>query len=205
MASIVYSEKKLKRRSIQIISFVVILIYIIVVNFKVLFSYELLLEEISSNESLFQINQTKKKICDYKDLNTRIILSYIDLFNRMILPFPFMIFTTAWLIYKIIFLRKKVISANRPDKNFFKRFWLSATTVSFNLIYLFLNLPQIVGWLLPQYNMSENAFSYLIVSYISLVSYAINFIVLFISNRLFRQQLFLLFKLNKPKKTILTH
>ena len=207
VASIIYCVKKLKQKSIQMISFVIIFMYNMSIHVRVLFSFEMFLKEmLFSNTNISLTNQTKAEFCDYKDLNTRLTLSYIDLFNRVILPFPIMILTSVWLIYKIIFSRKKALGKNGSDKGFLRRLRLSTTTITFNIVYLFLNLPQIVGLLLPQYDSPEIMLFYLTVTYASFVSFAINFIVLFISNRLFRQQLFHMLRItdrqNKRNTTI---
>ena len=189
VVSIVYSVKKLKERSIQIISFVAILTYNILVQVKVLFSLQIF----HSDNSL---NETNGDFCGFMDLNAQLTISYINLFNRVLFPFPVLTLTSVWLIYKIIFSRKKALGKNGSDKGFLRRLRLSTTTITFNIVYLFLSLPETLTYLMPEYNSNKNMPFYLAATYTAFLSYAINFIVLSVSNRLFRQQIFNFFRIS---------
>lgn len=131
-------------------------------------------------------------MCSFKDATIDIILSYMDLVNRVILPFVLMIICSCLLTYSIFKSRQKVIVnyASNDNHTFKKDLKLSVTSVLLNLIYVLFCLPISIN---DFANFSE--FNFTLTLYIFYMTYAVNFYIVLMFNSLVRREFLILFRL----------
>ena len=119
------------------------------------------------------------------------ILSYFDMFNRVLMPFILMLLSSILLVSTIYKSRKRVIqNYNKMDNKIFKKdLKLAFTSLILNFFYVLLNLPisinEIINFIDPAYFLSLYSFY---------ASYSVNFYLLLFSNFIFRQEFYNLFK-----------
>lgn len=140
-------------------------------------------------------NQTSK-VCKIDEANLRLIVSLMDLVNRVFLPFLFMLSSSILLIHALFQSRNRIVENFLADENktFYAEIRLTTTSLSLNLIYILLNLPKSVIDIFPSiYTLNLFIYSY----YLFYLSYALNFYILLLSNSLFRNEFISMLKLNK--------
>ena len=198
VASIVYSKRILKSKNFQIITLAIIVFYNLFYHIEVLLWYQIIpVKAVNYSTNLTsEIDNSTLLSCNFKDMNAQNIISFMDLMNRVLIPLTLMMLTTVWLIYKIAISRIRIISSynSKHSKAFNKQMKFSATIISLNIIYLFLSLPLSVEVFLPQYNSNAYFVIYLTATYMFYMGYAINFYIVFASNKLARKQFFLFLK-----------
>ena len=188
VASVVYSNKILKNIFIQIIALVIIVLFNSFYYIEVAYWFQI--GSVASNITTNTTDSNVLMSCNFKDLNTQNIISYMDLINRVLIPFPFMMLTTIWLIYKIVNSRSRIILnyASKQGRAFNRQIKFSITVVSLNIIYLLLSLPLSVEVFLSEYNSDAYLIIYLALTYLFYAGYAINFYIILASNKLARRQ-----------------
>jgi len=130
----------------------------------------------------------------YLDSNvSTILVSYMDLAIRVILPFTMMSVLTGLLIKSVFESRNRIVEnfLAEQNKTFYKEIRLSFTSILVNLLYIITQLPASIAYYYPQY-FSKNAFNATI--YIFYLNYASNFYILLSTNSLFREKFFKLFE-----------
>ena len=119
------------------------------------------------------------------------ILSYFDMFNRVLMPFILMLLSSILLVSTIYKSRKRVIqNYNKMDNKIFKKdLKLAFTSLILNFFYVLLNLPISINDII---NFNDPA--YFLSLYSFYASYSDNFYLLLFSNFIFRQEFYNLFK-----------
>jgi hypothetical protein len=139
---------------------------------------------------------TKRNICSFGDESKLdSVLAYLDLINRVVLPFILMLVSSILLIVCIFKSRQRVLKnyTNLENKIFKRDVRLAFTSLILNCFYVTLNLPLSFNELFEVHDV-HYAFSV----YMFYASYGVNFYLVFISNFLFRKELF--YCLNKARK-----
>jgi hypothetical protein len=127
------------------------------------------------------------------------VIYWMDLFNSVVIPFIFMIVINALMISHIKKSRKRIHQVSSHNKKTLlmdRKFAILAIT--YNFLFLVLNLPNMVFLLVSVYVNIEpelNTFLYYITATIYYNLFAIEFFVQFVANSLFRAQAITLFKL----------
>ena len=176
-----------------------------IVYFAVLISYEavfylptLIYWNVSEKSLRNETNVTDMMVysCGPVDRNAYNILSWIDLGNRVIVPFFLMIVCTLMLIGKIFQSRIKFISNRRlaENKTFRRDIGFSTTSILINVIFLVLTLPVSVWVFVPEFSGSQNEDVWILVQYLIYTCYSSDFIIILVTNSLFRSEFFSLFK-----------
>lgn len=143
-------------------------------------------------------NQTNKtsQVCRIDSLELMLVVSLLDLVNRVIVPFTVMFVCSILLIYSLFESRSRIVEnfLAEENKTFFTEIRLATTSLSLNLIYILLNLPISIIDIFPQiYTLNLFIYSY----YLFYLSYALNFYILLLSNSLFRKEFFNFLNLRK--------
>lgn len=143
-------------------------------------------------------NQTfNSSNCIFIDTDSRLFITYMDFFNRVIMPGVLMIIFTILLFYYVIKSRS-ISNSTLKSKRIYRDLKLSITILSFNLFYMVLQLPlTIVYILIPDYY--TNIY-YIFACYIFYSSYAFNFYILLFTNSLIRNELLLWFSVESNTK-----
>lgn len=142
----------------------------------------------SANDSL---------VCNYKTYEYQTLLSYMDLINRVFLPFLLMTIFSIALIIIIFKSRIRILASGSisEKKTFKKDVKFSISILIFNFIFLLCNLPLSLFLLYPDY--LEFPFLYILLCWLLFVSYTINFYVLIFTNSVFRKEALSIFNFNK--------
>lgn len=182
----------------QFIFFLIVCAYNSVGYIQILFFYTIL--KVSDDQT-----NTTILICDIKEDQYRLIAYYYDAINRVYAPFVLMTICSIFLLISIIRLRKRIsesLSSNNHNK-FKKDIQLMFTLLVLNIVYILLNIPSLVAFMIS----FSSSFSFLTI-YILYSVYGINFFIpyLLINNSLFREQFinisgtfFKNFKINRKK------
>ena len=138
-------------------------------------------------------NVTLTIVCDFADRNAQLLISYMDLIARAVVPFFLMIICSVTLIYSLIKSRLRVVENFLAEENqsFYKELRLAVSSISLNLIYIITQLPlSIIMFQTDYFSDLYYEFSF----YIFYFSYAINFYIILATNSLFRSRFFSLFR-----------
>jgi len=138
-------------------------------------------------------NVTLTLICDFVDTNAQLLISYMDLIARAVVPFFLMIICSVTLIYSLFKSRLRVVENFLAEENqsFYKELRLAVSSISLNLIYIITQLPlSIIMFQTDYFSDLYYEFSF----YIFYFSYAINFYIILATNSLFRSRFFSLFR-----------
>jgi hypothetical protein len=130
-------------------------------------------------------NETLTITCDFVDTNAQLLISYMDLIARAILPFFLMIICSVTLIYSLFKSRMRVVENFLAEENqtFHRELILSVSSLSLNIIYIATQLPISITIFESQL---DNFFE--LTFYIFYISYAINFYIILATNSLFRSR-----------------
>ncbi len=141
-------------------------------------------------------NSENKTDCDFVNSLSKNTTGYMDLANRVVVPFLLMIIFTCLLIDYIFQSRRKIRHKNKSKdiKKTIKDIKFAVTSVALNVMFVLFNLPVSLVIFSPAYYQN---FPSLICLYIFYGGYAANFYILFLTNSLFRNETFMLFKLRK--------
>ena len=172
----------LRKKSFQLIYLVAILAFNALIYLVVI--VDVSLDQADSNKTVLA------RRCRFKTNQIAIAIKFIDLINRVAVPFLLMIFSTALLIY-LIFQSKNylvtIVLAKTRRRNRQVRF--SVIAVLLNLVYLSFCLPLSI-WMLTD-NERNREYRYFI--YLIYCFYGLEFYLIFITNFLFRSEVVKLF------------
>ena len=128
--SIAYLAKKdfLRQKKIQLIYIITIALFNIILYVPIGINYDLVIVE----------NQT---VCTYVDTFWQETYGYIDLTNRVIIPFVLMIIFSILIIYTIFTSRSRMASNTRANRTFRKDVKFSLICITLNTSYIVFSLP----------------------------------------------------------------
>lgn len=176
----------LRNKTSQRIYFLAIICFNFIFYMPVLLIYEL---KEAHNSSM------SDPVCTFSDSGN--ILFVMIFTNRIFLPFLLM-FTATILLIQTIFSSRNRIQANytfRENYRFRKDVKFAFTSITINIMFIILNLPFILVYFLFRFDM----IMLVLTLNLFLISYAINFYLILVSNYLFRKQFFLLFDSKKHR------
>jgi hypothetical protein len=181
--SIAYLAKKdfLRQKKIQLAYIITIALFNLILYVPIVISFDLVIVE----------NQT---VCTFVDTFWQETYGYIDLTNRVIIPFALMIIFSILIIYTIFASRNRTTSNARANRTFRKDVKFSLISITLNTSYIVFSLPISIiffiqnFWLNPFYK-----FFYLF----SYISYMANFYLIFLANSLFREGFYSIFICSK--------
>ena len=127
------------------------------------------------------------------------IFYYIDLFNSTLMPFIFMVLTSFLLVCKIYKSRSKFQSKSKNNIKQKKDIKFAISSITLNLIFLFFNLPMCIYQILP---VSKVLSAYVIFNNLFYTSFSTQFIILFLTNSLFRKQFMKLLRIKDKSNQI---
>ncbi len=130
-------------------------------------------------------------LCTFINANSQTLISVMDLFGRVLIPFILMSIFSLALLHTIFESRRRVSSANRPNRMFKRDIRFAISSVLLNFIYLSFHLPLSVYVFFPDY---FSDLYYMFDIYILYACYSTNFYLIFISNSLFRNEFILIFR-----------
>ena len=187
--SIVYPSKRfaLRKKSNQIIWYLLVVVMVMAYYTPIFFFYELQPNETAANKS---DNQSEYS-CNFEDQNAVLLVSYMDLVIRVLVPFFLMLLLSILLTYSLFESRKRLVENFLAEENqtFYKEIRLAVSSISLNVIYIFTQLPVSITIFYTGYSNISYQFSY----YLFYLSYAINFYIILPTNSLFRAGFFKLF------------
>ena len=186
----------LRKQLIQTVYFGVLITYEAVFYLPTLIYWNVSAKSLSMNQSLNETNATDMMVysCGPVDSNAYNILSWIDMGNRVIVPFFLMIVCTLMLIGKIFHSRIKFNRRLTENKMFRKDIGFSTTSILINVIFLVLTLPVSVWVFVPEFSGAQHEDVWILVQYLIYTCYSSDFIIIFMTNSLFRSEFFSLFK-----------
>jgi len=181
--SIAYVAKKdfLRQKKIQLIYIIAIALFNLLLYAPTGIYFDLVIVE----------NQT---VCTYVDYFWLETYSYIDLTNRVIIPFVFMIIFSILIIYTIFTSRSRMASNTRANRTFRKDVKFSLISITLNISYIVFSLPFSIivlfqfDWVYPFYKFFFFFFY---------ITYMANFYLIFLANSLFREGFFSIFICSK--------
>jgi hypothetical protein len=134
--------------------------------------------------------------CVFSDENAQMLISYMDLAIRAILPFFIMIFCSVTLIYSLFKSRQRVVENFLTEENqtIHRELRLAVSSISLNIIYIATQLPLSI----TMFETNFSDFYYEFTYYIFYLSFAINFYIILATNSLFRSTFFSLFRYESP-------
>ena len=186
--SIKYPAKRFafRKTNTQIIFFLIVFIYNSVFYLPIYFLVKL------NNVTNITTNKTDLK-CEIHP-ETGEIIFLMDIVNRVIIPFGLMLFSSILLIRELFRSRTRIVEnfLAEENKTFYSEIRLATTCICLNLIFILFNLPISIIDLFPSL-FTINLYLYFY--YLFYLSYAINFIILFITNSLFQNGFFNIFKI----------
>ncbi len=163
-----------------------------VVFIPVFFHFDLIVSKILINNSSLPKDEIRG--CQYTSLFGTVLVSTINLFVRIVIPFILMISVSVLLIISVFKLRNRITrnflattqSQVNENKRLKKEMRIAITSILLNILYLVFNLPIAVYSATPNYALNNLLLSAL-VSFFYL-STATNFYMVFVSNRLVRNE-----------------
>ena len=178
--SIAYPAKRLIMKSTRNQIFFIILLYFF--NFfyhiNIIFSFDIF--PIPKNSSL----------CTFSNYENQIIVTNMDLFNFIILPFFFMTLFSILLIGSLFKSRNRIHLNNSPRdiKRLKQDIKFALSLLSMNLLFIVLNLPDEINLFFP-FDFGR----YVALADLCSFSFAINFYLNLLTNSLFRREFISLF------------
>jgi len=181
--SIAYIAKKdfLRQKKIQLIYIIAIALINFLLYVPIGIEFDIVIVE----------NQT---FCNYVDFYWQEIYGYVDLTNRVIIPFVFMIIFSILIIYTIFTSRSRMASNTRANRTFRKDVKFSLISITLNTSYIVFSLP--ISILLFTQNFWLNPF-YKFFFLFFYITYMANFYLIFLANSLFREGFFSIFICSK--------
>ncbi len=151
---------------------------------------------IETNSTNYNSTIIISKTCSYRKAEQLMTVSVMDTINRVLVPFSLMFASSLLLSYCLFKSRTRIVEnfLAEENKTFYTEIRLATVSISLNLIFLFLNIPYCIVRLFPRFS-NPNIFLYSF--YLFYFSFAINFSILLLSNSLFRDEFFNLFKKTK--------
>ena len=163
----------LRKRKNQFIWFILVIIVNIIYYIPVGFYFK----GFSSNNTSHQI------ICDFANKDAVLLISYLDLAIRVILPFCLMFEFSLMLTNSLFKSRRRIVENFLPDENqtFYKEIRLALSSITMNIIYMITQLPVSITVF-----QSTSDLYYISTLYLFFIGYAINFYIVLATNSLFR-------------------
>jgi len=137
--------------------------------------------------------QSENSECDFANAKLKVILSLMDLINRVLLPCTLITLSTCLLIHCIFKSRHRVLRNYTYAENttFKKDIKLTFTSIFLNIFYVLLTMPLPIFLLLNSDVERDEALSevsFFFCFFLFYVSYCVNLFIIFVSNSLFRNQ-----------------
>ena len=187
LVSIKYPSKVylFRRANVQLICLVFIIAFNSVYYLPVVYHTELTITKINdTNSSNIQ--------CGFKDLESKIVSAYLDIFDRIIIP-VILIALCSMVLLVSVFRIKTTIAKSLQSKNFKSMnedIRILVSLLVMNLFHIVLCVPIVVVSL---YSFEYSSF----VLYIYFAAYSLNFYVIFVANSSFRNEVLLILSLRK--------
>jgi hypothetical protein len=166
-----YPDKRhiLNKKINQYIYMLILVGFNLIINIWIPFDYDLV--SIKNSTNLKCATQNKRG-------------HFLIVLNSNIIPYTLIIIFTILLIYSLFKSRSRVVSnyTNRPNTTFKRDIKFAFTSISLNAIFFLCNLPITFTLYYPYPDL------FLFFLYLHLLSFSINFYLLFIFNSLFRKQ-----------------
>jgi hypothetical protein len=184
--SIAYSAKKdfLRKKKIQLSFIIVLVLFNLILYVPIGINFELFIIE----------NYT---VCSFVDFFWQETYGYIDLSNRVILPFVLMIIFSFLIIHTIFTSRSRMRSNTNDNRTFRKDVKFSLTSVTLNVSYIIFSLPVSILLLQPNYRLNPFVIFFIIIHYIA---YSANFYLLILVNSLFREGFYSIFICSRNRR-----
>ncbi len=195
--SIKYPARRLflRKTQNQFKYLLIVIAYNMLFYFPLLFAFEI--------RSTYTTGSTE---CHFVDSLHELILSLMDLINRVLVPCVLITLSTCMLLHCIFKSRHRVLKnyTIAENRNFKKDIKLTFTSVCLNVIYVLLVVPLPIFLLVNGAKESKTVsdacfYIFFILFY---VSFGVNFYVILVSNSLFRSQFINLFKLQSPNNKL---
>ena len=131
--------------------------------------------------------------CNFINERYKMILTFYDCANSVVLPFLLMFLSSICSIYAIFKSKYNIMkyTSSKQNKRLAREMRFAFTTIFLNFVYLFLCLPNSVAVLV--FNHAVESEFYKVLHFIFLMSYGVNFYLFLASNSLFRSVFFRLF------------
>ena len=184
----IHKNKFLKQKRVQNIFYLILAVYSIVYYSPIYFFFDI---------QTFGENKTDEyKLCQFKNSDYQMIGSWMDLINRVLLPFIFMVFFSVLLIYLIFKSRRNVMNSfiSSQSKKFQKVKRLAITSMLMNIAFVLLEMPVAITQFINNTTTVWTVYDQF-TFYLFYMSHAVNFYVMFFSNLLFRRKFFSIFRL----------
>jgi len=139
-------------------------------------------------------NQT---VCYFIHVYWNDTYGYIDLINRVIIPFILMIIFSILIIQTIFKTRTRISSSNRAQRTFQKDVRFSLIIILLNISYIIFSLPLSVILLFPNFWLSS---FYIFFTFVYYMVYSTNFYLMFAVNSRFRKGFYSIFCLLVPNE-----
>ena len=176
----------LRKTRNQLIYLMFIIVFNLIIYFPFLFYYNLI-----------------KLECDFTSEQSEILLNLIDCLYRVLMPSLSMIITTMLIIITIHKTRTKAIRNYSLSKNKLckKDIKLAITSIFLNLFYIILTVPMP---LLQLFSSNSNTFLFDLSYFLFYLSYSVNFLIVLLSNTLFRDEFFNMFVKEKQRVALVS-
>ena len=188
--SIAYSAKKdfLRKKNIQLGFIIVLALFNLTLFAPTVVKVDLI-------ESFVIIeNHT---VCNFVDFFWQQTYGYIDLTDRVIIPFVLMIIFSILIIYTIFKSRSRMTSNTRVNRTFRKDVRFSLISITLNTSYIVFSLPISIIVLQPNFRLNPFIIFFIFIYYIA---YSANFYLLFLANSLFREGFYSVFVCSKNRR-----
>jgi len=178
----------MRKTTTQVVYFCVISLFNLIYYIPVPVFYDIQYD--NSSDSI------AKAACAFTEPVAQTILSWMDLGNRILVPYIIMTACSLLLIFSITKMRTRVVQIfltqvpSTIERR--KNIQFVATTISLNTIFILLNLPFAVICFQPNYYYD---LTFLITFYLYYMSYALNFYIMLASNSLFRNEFLMMIRL----------
>ena len=136
-------------------------------------------------------------VCNYVNFFWQQTYGYIDLTNRVIIPFALMIIFSILINHTVFTSRSRMASNTHANRTFRKDVKFSLTSVSLNVSYIVFSLPVSIILLLPNYRLNPFLIFFL---FIYNIAYSANFYLIFLANSLFRTGFYSIFIWSKIRR-----
>jgi hypothetical protein len=182
--SIAYSAKKdfLRKKNIQLGFSIILVLFNLILYLPIAINFDLATIE----------NRT---VCGL-DFFLQETYGYIDLTNRVILPFVLMMMFSILIIYTIFKSRSRMTSNTRVNRTFRKDIRFSLISISLNVSYIVFSLPISIILLQPNFRLNPMIIFFIFIYYIA---YSANFYLIFLANSLFRGGFYSIFICSKNR------
>lgn len=184
----------LRRTNNQFIYFILVIILNFTYHIPTAILFDIIKDDQITNDSNLTRNQSA---CIPLDSSSDVLISYMDLISRVIVPSLLMIICTLLLIYTVFKSRSRVIYhyTLKENRTFKRDLKLAFSSILINCIYGLLSLPFFLLFCFDDY-LSDYYYNVItsLVTYLFFASYAINFFLLIGTNSLFRNECCILSK-----------